>query len=125
LDGKAELPATPGPDRSLKALDDPSLPLDEADVRAGHALYFQCAICHGLNLHSTGSPAPDLRESAIALRLESLSTLLHQGTLLSSGMPRFDTLSEEQIKQIHAYIRAGARKALAASMPERPRPPRP
>jgi quinohemoprotein ethanol dehydrogenase len=113
LDGKASLPATPGSDLSVKALDDPSLQLNEADVRAGHALFMQCAICHGLNLNSTGSPAPDLRESAIALRLDSLWTLLQQGTLLSSGMPRFDTLSEQQVRQIHAYIRAGARKALA------------
>jgi quinohemoprotein ethanol dehydrogenase len=114
LDGNASLPATPGPDMSVKALDDPSLKLDEADVRAGHALYIMCAPCHGLNLISTGAPAPDLRESALALRRESFWTMLHEGTLLSGGMPRFDTLSEEQVKQIHAYIRAGARKALAA-----------
>lgn len=115
LDGSATLPATPGPDLSVKALDDPTLRLDAADVSAGHALFLQCAICHGLNLNSTGSPAPDLRESAIALHRESLWTVLHEGTLVSHGMPRFETLSENEVKQIHAYIRAGARKALGAT----------
>ena len=120
LDGKASLPATPGPDMSVKAVDDPSLRLDEADVRAGHALYMQCTVCHGLNLNSAGSTGPDLRESAMALRRESLWTLLHEGTLLPAGMPRFDTLSAEQVKQIHAYIRAGARKALGHREPGQP-----
>ena len=112
LGGKATVPATPGPDLTVKALDDPTLKLEEADVRAGRLLYMQCVVCHGLNLNSTGSPAPDLRESAIALRVDSLSALLHQGTLQSGGMPRFDALSEDQIKQIHAYVRAGAREVL-------------
>ena len=87
---------------SVKALDDPSLQLNQADVEAGHALFMQCAICHGLNLNSTGSPGPDLRESAIALRLDTLSALLQQGTLLSGGMPRFETLNQEQVRHTDA-----------------------
>ena len=71
LDGKAKLPPTPGPDMTVKALDDPKLVLNEADVAAGRALSIQCAACHGVGLQSTGTPGPDLRESAIALDLES------------------------------------------------------
>ena len=115
LDGTAALPPTPQADLTVKALDDPSLHLNDADVRTGRALYMQCAFCHGLNLHSTGSPAPDLRESTIALRLDTFGSFLREGTLLAAGMPRFDSLSEEQVRQIHAYIRAGARKALDSS----------
>lgn len=114
LDGKAALPPTPGPDMSVKALDDRSLRIDAADVDAGHALYMRCAFCHGLNLQSTGSPGPDLRESAIALQPQELLSLLHDGTLLAQGMPRFDTLTEKEVTQIYAYIRAEAREAIRA-----------
>jgi quinohemoprotein ethanol dehydrogenase len=117
LGGSATLPPTQGPDLSVNALDDPALQLDAADVKAGHALFLQCAICHGLNLISTGSPAPDLRESAIALRRESLWTVLHDGTLLPLGMPRFEALTETEVRQIHAYIRAGARAAKSGAEP--------
>jgi quinohemoprotein ethanol dehydrogenase len=53
-----------------------------------------------------------LRESAVALYQESLWGVLHEGTLLPRGMPRFENLTQEQVRQIHAYIRAMAREAL-------------
>ena len=31
---------------------------------------------------------------------------------MSRGMPRFENLTEDQIRQLHAYIRAKAREAL-------------
>jgi quinohemoprotein ethanol dehydrogenase len=31
---------------------------------------------------------------------------------MEKGMPRFDNLSDEQIRQIHAYIRSRARETL-------------
>jgi quinohemoprotein ethanol dehydrogenase len=118
LDGKAALAPTPGPDMTVRALDDPALKLDPADVRTGHGLFMQCAVCHGLNLNATGSTGPDLRESAIALHVADLTALLHDGTLLSQGMPRFESLGEVQIRQLHAYIRAGAREALQSERAE-------
>ena len=39
---------------------------------------------------------------------------MHDGALIERGMPRFDTLTREQVMQIYAYIRAGAREAIAA-----------
>jgi quinohemoprotein ethanol dehydrogenase len=112
LDGKAVLPPTAPPDRSVKALDDPSLRLNEADVQAGAALFLgNCAGCHGPGLRGAGT-APDLRESQIALRLDGLWPVLNQGSLLALGMPRFDDLTLEQVRQIYSYIRAGAREAL-------------
>jgi quinohemoprotein ethanol dehydrogenase len=118
MDGKAALAPTPPPDMKVHALDDPSIQISEGDVPAGRALVNSvCVACHGLNLESSGTPAPDLRESGIALHPESLWSVLHEGTLMSRGMPRFETLTREQVRQIHAYIRAGAREALGTRTP--------
>ncbi len=46
------------------------------------------------------------------LKLDSLTTLLKSGALLEQGMPRFQQLTDDQIREIYAYIRAKAREAL-------------
>ena len=112
IGGDKSLPPSPPPDFTVHALDDPALTLDEDDVLAGRALSVQCAACHGVGLQATGTPGPDLRESAIALDLDSFRALLQSGPLMSRGMPRFENLTEDQIRQLHAYIRANAREAL-------------
>ena len=109
LGGRAVLPPTPPADMTVHPLDDPSFEIKPADVAAGHALYTACAICHGRDLISAGAMAPDLRESRAALDPQTFWTILHQGTLLQNGMPRFETLTREQVMQLYAYIRAGAR----------------
>ena len=122
LDGKGRLEPSPPRDMKVHALDDPNLVLNEDDVAAGRALSVQCAACHGVGFHSAGAPGPDLRESAIALDLESMAMLLREGTLLERGMPRFEHLSDEQIRQLHAFIRARAREALGLRKPSGPAP---
>jgi quinohemoprotein ethanol dehydrogenase len=112
IGGKAKLAKMPGPDFVVHALDDPALKLDEADVAAGRTLSVQCAACHGAGMHATGTPAPDLRESGLALDLVSLRDLLKSGALMSRGMPRFEYLTDDQTRQLHAYIRAKARESL-------------
>lgn len=119
LNGKAKLPPTPGPDMTVNAVDDPSIQINPADVAAGHAIYVACAACHGRDLVSSGAPAPDLRESRLALDPNAFERLLHEGLLLQNGMPRFETLTHEQIMDIYAYVRAGARDALAAEKKSR------
>jgi len=116
LDGKAVLPKSPPPDFGVKPVDDPSIGIAEADVAAGRELYFACVVCHGYNL-TAGGVGPDLRESQIALRPDSLWELLHGGVLADRGMPRFDNLTRTQVRQLHAYIRAGAREALGTREP--------
>jgi quinohemoprotein ethanol dehydrogenase len=111
LDGNARLPASAPPDMSVNAVDDPAIQLRDADVAAGRDQFLACAICHGRELVSAGGPAPDLRESRLALNPESFWSVVHDGTLLAKGMPRFETLTREQVMQIYAYIRAGAREA--------------
>ena len=114
LDGKAVMPSSPPRDMTVHALDDPSLKLNPADVSAGAAMFLACAVCHGRNLVATGGPGPDLRESEIALHPESLWSVVHDGVLIQHGMPKFAGLTQEQVMQIYAYIRSGARAALPA-----------
>ena len=117
LDGKAVRPPSTPPDMTVKAVDDPSVQIRDADVAAGRDLFLACAVCHGRDLVSAGAPGPDLRESRVALDPDALWTVLHDGALLQSGMPRFETLTREQVMQIYAYIRAGAREALGTRKP--------
>jgi quinohemoprotein ethanol dehydrogenase len=112
IDGTAKLERMPGRDMKVHAVDDPKLVLNEADVAAGRAASVQCAACHGVGFQSAGTPGPDLRESAIALDLASFTQLLKSGALMDKGMPKFDKLPDDQIRQIHAYIRARAREEL-------------
>jgi quinohemoprotein ethanol dehydrogenase len=109
LDGKAPLDRHP-PTMTVNALDDPSLGLDPKDVATGRQLYNRCMGCHGRDVVGVGG-APDLRESGIALDREAFWSVLHDGTLLERGMPQFATLTREQAMQIHAYVRAEARRA--------------
>ncbi len=111
LDGKAVLPPSAPPTLRVDALDDPSVQLKEADIAAGHALYLACAACHGRDLVSSGGPAPDLRESKIALNPDSFWSVVHDGALIQRGMPRFETFTREQTMQLFGYIRSGARQA--------------
>jgi quinohemoprotein ethanol dehydrogenase len=123
LDGNKPLPASAPPDMKVHAVDDPKLVLNEADVAAGRQLFVRCAACHGVGLQSTGTPGPDLRESGIALDPEALKDVLKNGRLLENGMPRFDMLSDKEISQLHAYIRAGAREALGLRPKSKVKPP--
>ncbi|MDG2004264.1 MAG: PQQ-dependent dehydrogenase, methanol/ethanol family [Novosphingobium sp.] len=125
LGAKGELPESAGPTYTIAALDDPELELDPADIAAGRTLSVRCAACHGVGMHSTGTPGPDLRESAMALQLDTLSDLLKTGALLERGMPRFEMLSDDEIRQIHAYIRKRARDALDKGDGEEETAPRP
>jgi quinohemoprotein ethanol dehydrogenase len=79
----------------------------------GKQLYMRCVNCHGLELQS-GGVAPDLRESTLAMDMDRLWAVLHDGALKQRGMPQYGELSRAEARQLHAYIRDGARKALAA-----------
>ena len=112
LDGKAVLPASPPRDMSVHALDDPSIKLNPADVAAGYDMILACAACHGRNLVATGGPAPDLRESAIALNPDTFYKVVHDGALMSRGMPSYP-FARPQIMQLWSYVRSRARETIA------------
>jgi len=113
LDGKAELPPTAPPDFTWSPIDDPAIEINDADVQEGETLFARnCSICHGREAVSRGAPGPDLRESQMALHSDGLWVVLHEGTLMERGMPRFDNLRRAQADKIHAFIRHAARQAL-------------
>ena len=113
LDEKAVLPPSRPRFTPVKPLDNPSLKLDPADVVAGEKLYMNCVACHGVELHGTGGPGADLRESPIALYPDSLWNVVHDGALIQNGMPPFANFTRDQVNQIYAYVRSGARKLAA------------
>ncbi len=115
LDGSASLPPTAPRDLTVHALDDPGLKIDAAAAQTGSALYrANCAYCHGRLLVSPGAPGPDLRESPMALRWESFHAVVKDGTLIPKLMPKFDELSEDELRDLFMYIRAGARQIIAS-----------
>jgi quinohemoprotein ethanol dehydrogenase len=116
LGGTAVLPPGKPRDPKVYALDDPSLALDERDVAAGRALQIVCASCHGAGMRGAGSPGPDLRESAVALPLASFRRVVREGRM-EKGMPAYAWLGDDQIRQLHAYVRARAREALGLRPP--------
>jgi len=119
LDGKAKLPPTPPWDMRIRAVDDPTQQFAEADIAAGHKLFQNCVACHGVDLVATGFTR-DLRESSVPLQREALWSVVHDGALVSSGMPRFPELTATQVEQIRAYIRAEARVVLGKRKPSPP-----
>ena len=121
LDGKAKLPPTAPPDRTVHAVDDPAIAIDEADIAPGRYVFtMRCAMCHGLDAVSAGAPAPDLRESAVAMNREAFRQVVAEGASLPHGMPRFEMLGADELRQLHAYIRAMTREALGTRKPSGP-----
>lgn len=116
LGGKATLAKEPGRDMKVNALDDPDLKISEADAMAGKGLSLACMSCHGAGFRGAGAPGPDLRESAIALRLDTFTQMLREGRM-ENGMPQFKWMTDEQIRQVHAYLRLRAREALGLRGP--------
>ncbi len=113
LDGKAKLPPGPRPTLKIDAQDDPAIQIDPVQAKAGFDMFMACALCHGRDAISAGSPGPDLRESALALDREAFLQVVKGGALLQKGMPRYDDLTRDQVVQIWHYVRQQARAAKA------------
>jgi quinohemoprotein ethanol dehydrogenase len=112
LDATATLPASPARDPQVHVHVVAGEQASAADLTAGKILSMQCIVCHGRELSAAGGPAPDLRESVIPLNRDSFWTVVHDGALLSQGMPQFQDLTREQAEQLRAYIQSVARHAL-------------
>jgi quinohemoprotein ethanol dehydrogenase len=113
LDGKATLPPGAAQDFTVHAVDDPALQINDDDVQRGAGLFtLRCSGCHGIDVVSAGPPAPDLRESQVALRRDGFARVVHDGVLVSLGMPAFTDLGDAQLNDLYVYIRAKARQAL-------------
>lgn len=111
----APLPPGGPPRYEVNARDDPAFAIDAKQAAAGLKLYHSsCYVCHGVKLEATGSIAPDLRESSLAMSWDAFRSVLHEGELAAAGMPKYDELSDEDIRGIFMYIRERAREAAAS-----------
>jgi quinohemoprotein ethanol dehydrogenase len=115
LGGHTLLPPGKPPRFSVATVDDPSIVLDVPLATQGAKAYDTnyCWLCHGTNLENSGSIAPDLRESHLALNWEAFRTVLNQGSLAAAGMPKFNDLSEQDMRALYTYIRQRARETAA------------
>jgi quinohemoprotein ethanol dehydrogenase len=117
LRGNSMLPPGKPPRFKVSAVDDPAMVIDLKQAARGAAVYGSnyCALCHGINLENTGSIAPDLRESSLALNWSAFRSVLHEGVFTAAGMPTFDDLSDEDIRAVFMYVRQQARQAARSS----------
>ena len=108
LDGRARLPRAVV--ASFESVADPMFMPDAAGAARG-ALIFQhrCMACHGFGAVSGGF-ATDLRISAIPQSADAFAAILLDGKLESSGMPRFEELTDPERDDLRQYIRTEGRK---------------
>ena len=66
-------------------------------------------MCHGSGAVS-GGYAPDLRASPIPLSEAAFKEVVVNGALLNNGMPKFNDLSDQQLKSLRHFIRHKARE---------------
>ena len=107
LSGQKELTRLETRSGELNPVDTGTAPINESLALKGMDIYHNssCAVCHGGLLSNSGSNAPDLRESAAILDLDTMKAILHDGVLLPNGMPQFKDLSDEEILAISEYAR--------------------
>ena len=106
LGGKEKLPIPDVRDTTIpeQALADASV----AQIQNGESNYNQyCAVCHGFVVKSAGG-LPDLRKMTTGTH-DLFNKIVLEGILGSNGMAGFaDVLSEEEVSNIHHYVRARA-----------------
>lgn len=106
IGGNATLP--PKTPYVAKAVDDPSFKSDPASEARGNMVYnTRCVVCHGGGVAAAGT-APDLRSSEVILSQQSLDSILHDGALVSQGMPRFEELSGQERADVRQFLRSMA-----------------
>ena len=107
LGGKAKLPAAPAP-FVVRPVDDPDYKPDPALAAKGEAIFGgNCLSCHGLEAIAAGW-APDLRGSLLPQSAEAFASVVRDGGLVATGMPKFDELSESDRDAIRQYLRSRA-----------------
>jgi quinohemoprotein ethanol dehydrogenase len=109
LEGKAAMPEF-APKVFAKPVDVAGLEIDPALVKTGTRSWTEsCLWCHGTAAVS-GGMAPDLRESPLALNLESFRAVVKNG-VLDRGMPRFKDHTDEEIEALFHFVRQEARNS--------------
>ncbi len=110
IGGSAAMPEF-APKVFAKPVDVPDFVIDDALVETGTQVWTEsCLWCHG-SAAVSGGHAPDLRESPLALNLESFRAIVKNG-VLERGMPRFKDHTDEEITALFHFVRREARKAV-------------
>ena len=105
LDGKDQLPKVDP--SQMKSPHDPDFKTNGGLEQKGAIAFGMsgCLVCHGWNAVGGGS-APDLRTSAFPANREAFHAVVKKGALVSSGMPAFPEMADDQIEAIRQYLRA-------------------
>lgn len=102
------------------ALDDPDFKADpQAEARGVAGYVARCLVCHG-GYAVGGGVAPDLRTSGSILSDDSFAPIVHDGLLVSRGMPQFAELDRAARDDIRQFLRkraADLRAEMAGSAP--------
>jgi len=110
LGGTAKLPPTAPPGFGVRPIYDPAVPIDEAAAERGKDVWVRnCSVCHtpgGANANY-----PDLRESAMAHDFPTLRTIVREGALAPLGMPQFDELTDDQVRDVYNAVLWYSRQA--------------
>ena len=114
LGGQKELPIPDVRDKTI-----PEQVLADASndqIRNGESNYNQyCAVCHGFVVKSAGG-LPDLRKMTTGTH-DLFNKIVLEGILGSNGMAGFsDVLSEDDVDNIHHYVRARAHEDREVSL---------
>ena len=85
-------------------------------IRNGESNYNQyCAVCHGFVVKSAGG-LPDLRKMTKGTH-DLFNKIVLEGILGSNGMAGFaDVLSEDDVNNIHHYVKARAHEDREVSL---------
>lgn len=109
LDASGELPIAPKSPLPIP-VDDPALKIDTSLAKAGGQLFNSgCQSCHGYSAVA-GGLAPDLRASQLALSPDRFRAVLKDGLLEQRGMPKYNDLTDREVKELYMYIRHRARE---------------
>jgi quinohemoprotein ethanol dehydrogenase len=105
LGSQGVLPPAPPPIK-LVAPNDPSFKPDAKLEAHGNGLFHSaCAQCHGFQ-GMAGGTAPDLRVSPIPLSKETFVSVVHEGALVTQGMPQFADLPLDDLEAVRQYVRS-------------------
>ena len=77
-----------------------------AALAATGAVLFEvnaCVICHGTAGAAVSGPVPNLNRTPPA-DLAMFRTVLKEGALARNGMPRFEYLSDAELRSLFAYV---------------------
>ena len=87
-------------------IEKPAMPMQPKDQAARGSDLFKreaCEVCHGLEANAISGSVPDLRRTG-AQRHQLFSQIVKGGLLKDLGMPEFGHVTDEEIRDIHAYV---------------------